>query len=148
MYTWLAEDIGNWRETVGRLISGEVMDVRGARQVGSLVGEMSRQGLRVMSTGEGLAQGRRLNNPLVGKLLVGRRYDAQSWWGFIAPWHARSLRGELGTTVLILAVVGAIAFGRLLLKPCLDNAPLLFPNIDALLQMFLHDGILSHEPRG
>ena len=76
---------------------------------------MARKGVRVMAAGEGLAQGGGLDDALMGELLVRGRNDAQSRGSLIPPRHAGRLGRELTYGILILAVVGAVSLGRLLL---------------------------------
>lgn len=60
------------------------MDVRGARQVRGLVGNVASQGRWVLSAGEAVAQRGRLNNSLVGELLVGGRNNRQARGGLVS----------------------------------------------------------------
>jgi hypothetical protein len=73
--------VGDGWETVARLCGWDVVDMRGAGEVG-LIRNMPRQRVRLMSSSEGLVKRRGLNYSLVGKLLVGRGNDAQSWRRF------------------------------------------------------------------
>jgi hypothetical protein len=101
-----------------------------------------------MPAGEGLAQRGGLDNSFVGELLVGWGHDAQSRWRLIPSRHTGSLCRKLAHGVPISAVIRTISLRRLLLQPSLDNASLLFPDVQALLQVFLHDGVLCNEAWG
>lgn len=99
-----------------------MVDVRGARQVRGLVGNVASQGCRVLSAGEAVAQRGRLNNSLVGELLVGGRNNRQARGGLVSARHT----GRLGSKPRHRVLVGTVTFGRLLVKSGLDNVSLLF----------------------
>lgn len=120
------------------------MDVRGAGQVRGLVGDMSGHGSRVLSTSEAVTKRRRLDNSLVGELLVRGSNNREAWRGLVSSRHARRLGGELGDGIL----VGAVAFGRLLVQSRFDNVSLLLSNRHTSLELLLHDGVLGDKARG
>jgi hypothetical protein len=66
----LAKDIADRWQSVGRLVSRNVVDMRSIRQVGRLVGDMSSHRSRVLSPSKAVAKRRRLNNSLIGKLFM------------------------------------------------------------------------------
>src|SRR3569833_3384359 len=69
------------------------------------------------------------------------------WWGLVLPRHARRLGGELGGAVFVLGRVHAVAFGRLLLQPGLDDVALLLADRQTTLELLFHDRILRYETR-
>lgn len=115
----LAKDITDGWQSVGRLVSRNVVDMRSIRQVGWLVGDMSGHRSRVLSAGKAVAKGRRLNNSLIGKLFMRGSNDREAGRGLVSSRHARSLGGEC-------VLVGSVSFSRLLVKSGLDNVSLLF----------------------
>lgn len=83
------EDIGNGREAVVGLCGRDMVNVGGAGEIRARVRDVTREGERLVTAGEGLVQGSGLNDSLVGKLFVGRSDDAQPR-GSLSP---RGVRG-------------------------------------------------------
>jgi hypothetical protein len=138
----LAKHIGDWGETIVRLICGYVMDVRRVGELGRLVRDMPRQGMGVVHAGKSLVEGRRLDDALVGELLMGGRHDGEPGRGLVSSRHTGRLSGEL-----VVLVTGAVALGRLLLQPLLDDMALLLLNPHATLELLLHNRVLGDEAR-
>jgi hypothetical protein len=120
----LAKDVADGRQAVVGLVSRHMVDVRSARQVGGLVGDVTSQGCRVLAASETVAEGSRLDDPLVGKLLVGRRNNGKAGRGLVSARHARGLCGELQMEVLVF-IGGSVTFSGLLVKPSLNQDALL-----------------------
>jgi hypothetical protein len=137
----LAKHVRDGGKAVGRLLGGNVVDMRRVGEVRGLVGDVSGQRV-VVSAGERLAEGSRLYDALVGKLLVRGCHNTQTRGGLVPSRHAWGLGGKL---VLVLAQVGAVSLGRLLVKSSLDNLALLLAHVHATLQLLLHDGVLGDE---
>lgn len=78
----------------------------------------------MLSTSEAVAKRRRLDNSLVGELLVRGSNNREAWRGLVSSRHARRLGGELGDGIL----VGAVTLGRLLVQSRFDNVSLLLSN--------------------
>jgi hypothetical protein len=106
----LPEHVGDRGQAVVGLISGHVVDVGCAREVGGLVGDVPGQRVGIMPSGKRLAEGRRLDNPLVGELLVRGSDDAEPWRRTALARQTRRLRCELA-----FPMIRAFALGRLLL---------------------------------
>lgn len=60
------------------------MDVRGAGQVRGLVGDVSGHRSRVLSAGEAVAKGRRLDDSLIGKLLMRGSNNREARGGLVS----------------------------------------------------------------
>ena len=105
----LSEHVGNWGQTVVGLISRYVVDMGCAREIRGLVGDVSRQRVGIVPTGERLAERRGLDHSLMGECLVRWGDDAESRGRATLARQARRLRHELTIPV------GAFALGRLLL---------------------------------
>jgi len=112
-----AKDVSDrWKPIVG-LVGWKVVDMRRARKIGRLIGDVPRERVRVVSPSECLAERRRLNHPLVGKLFVGGSNDAQSGRraSLARTAQPRGLGREMTAIILILGVIRTIALGRLLM---------------------------------
>lgn len=70
------------------------MDMRSTRKVGWLVGDVTGHGSRMLTSCKAVAKRRRLDNSLVGKLLMRGRNDGEAR-GLISSRHAGCLGGEL-----------------------------------------------------
>lgn len=134
----------NRRQPVGRLLRGYMVDVRCARKIRGLVGDVPGERVRVVSAGEGLAKRSRLNDTLIGKVFVGRCHDAQSRRRLVASRHAGRLCGELVHS-LVLAGIWSVTLCRLLLQTSLNDLALLLPHAQTALQLLLHGGVLCDE---
>lgn len=97
--------------------------MRSTRKVGWLVGDVTGHGSRMLTSCKAVAQRGRLDNSLIGKLLVGGRNDGEAR-GLISSRHAGGLGGELRHGIFI----GTVPFGRLLVKSSFDNVSLLLSN--------------------
>lgn len=86
-----------------------------------------------MAASKCLSQRCGLDNPLVGELLVGRRYNAQPRRGLVSSRHSWGLCGKLRNRVLLSSSIGTITLGGLLLQSGLNNTTLLLSDIHALL---------------
>lgn len=95
----LSEHVGNWGQTVVGLIGRYVVDMGCAREIRGLVGDVSRQRVGIMPTGERLAERRGLDHPLVGECLVRWGDDAESRRRATLARQARRLRHELAIPV-------------------------------------------------
>lgn len=96
----------------------------------------------VVPPSKGLAQGCRLNDSLIGKLLGGGSHDGEARRRLVATRHAGCFGGKLGYGLLV-GGGGAVTLCGLLLKPLLDEMALLFPNAHAPLELLLHYRVLG-----
>jgi hypothetical protein len=76
--TFTSKNVGDGWEAIACLCGWDMVDMRGAGEVGWLVCNMPRERMRLMSSCERLVKGRGLNYPFVCELLVGRCNNAQS----------------------------------------------------------------------
>jgi len=113
------------------------VDMRSTRQVGWLVGDMSSHRSRVLSSSEAVTKRRRLNDSLIGELLMRRSNDGEARRCLVSSRHARRLGSKLR-----VVFVGSVSLGGLLVKSGFDDMSLLFSNRHASLQLLLHDRIL------
>lgn len=139
-----AKDISDGRQAISGLVDWVVLHMRGERQVRGLLSKMPAKRVRVVASSKGLTKWRRLNYTFIGKALMRWRDDTQACRGLVATGHAWRFSCEL-IGAAILGTVHGFTLARLLLKSCLDDATLLFANVEALLEMLLHDRILCHE---
>lgn len=140
----LAKDVANGRQPVVGLVGGDVVDVRSARQVRGLIGNVTGHRCWVLSAGKAVAKRRGLDDSLVGELLVGGRNDGQAWRRPVSSRHTRCLGSEPTHRVLVRAV----PLGRLLVESSLDDVSLLLSNRHTSLQLLLHDGVLCDKAWG
>ena len=138
----VGEDVLDRRQPVLRLHGGRGVDVRGVGEVGRRIGRVARWGVGLMAAGEGLVQGRGLDDALVGKLFVRGWYDGKA-----GRWPFLRCHGRLQTSKRRPIRTVAAALGRLcvLLQPRLDDVSLLVANGDASLQLLSHARILRLE---
>lgn len=143
------EDIRDGREAVRGLVRGYVVDMRRIRQVRGLVLDVSRQRMRLVTARERLVQRRRLNDALVGELLMRGRHDAKSRRRLATRCAGCFHRPEsIRVRHLLRAIDGRVARARGLLEPRLDDVALLFAHRDAALELLAHCGVLRHEAGG
>lgn len=121
-----------------------MVNVRCARKIRGLVGDVPGQRVRVVSAGKGLAKRSRLNDTLIGKVFVRWSHNAQSRRCLVASRHAGRLCGELVHS-LVLASIWSVTLCRLLLQASLDDLALLLPHAQTTLQLLLHGGVLCDE---
>jgi hypothetical protein len=107
----LPEDVANGRQAVACLVGRHMMDVRSAGEV-RRVRNVSRHGGILLAPGEAVAKRGRLDDALVGELLVRRSDNRQT--GRLPARHAGRLGRELGHAIFVL-FRGPVALGRLLL---------------------------------
>jgi hypothetical protein len=117
----LTKDIADGWQSIGRLVSRNVVDMGSIRQVRRLVGNVSGHRSRVLSPSKAVAKRRRLDNSLVGKLFMRGSNDREARRGLVSSRHARSFGSELR-----VVFVRSVSFGRLLVKSGLDDVSLLF----------------------
>jgi hypothetical protein len=126
-----------------------VVDVRGLRQVGWAVGELPRRRGIAAEAGEGLVDGRRLDDPVVGKLLSSRRGDgeagrrsfsARGLWGLDGPSKGTRLT-VAGGVVFRAGSLAAVLLARL------DDLPLALSDVQTALELLAHGGVLGVEAR-
>lgn len=140
----VAEYVSDGRQSVGRLGGWHVVDMRGVGQLRRAVLDVPGQRVGVVDAAERLAQGRRLNHPLVGEVLVRGSNNRQARRRLVPARHSRRLGSE---AVVFLLVCRAVALRGLLLQAGLDEVSLLLADRDAPLDLLPHDGILGHETR-
>lgn len=123
--------------------------MRRIRQIRRLVLHVSCERVRLVTARERLVQRRRLDDALVGELLVRGRDDGQSGGRFAArcPGGFHGSEGA-GAGHLLGAVDGRVAGAGGLLQPRLDDVTLLLADGDAALELLAHCGVLGHEAGG
>lgn len=104
------------------LVCRHMVDMRGVGELGGAVLDMSGQGVGVVHASKCLTQRRRLNNPLGGELFMRGSDDRKPRGSLVSAGHAWCLGSE---ATCVLVFIRAIALGRLLLQPRLDDVPLL-----------------------
>lgn len=137
----LSEDVADGRQTVLRLVRGDVVNVGGVGKGVGLVRNVASQRSRVLASGEGVSQRRRLNDALVGERLGRGRQDGKLC--LVPAGQSRGLGGELRHGVLASGI-GAVALGRLL-HPLLNDHALLVSHAHTSLELLLHNRVLSNE---
>jgi hypothetical protein len=85
----LPEDIADWWQSIISLVGGDVMNMRRAGKVGWLIIKVTSVWSRVVAAGKAVAQRCRLDDSLVGKLLVRRSNDGKAWRRLVPSRHAR-----------------------------------------------------------
>ena len=73
------KDVGDRWETIACLSCGNVVDVGSIREVGWMVGDVTGEGMRLMSPRKGLIQRSGLNYSLMCELFVRWCHDTESW---------------------------------------------------------------------
>jgi hypothetical protein len=116
----LTKDIADRWQSVGCWISRNVVDMRSVGQVRWLVGDVSGHRSRMLSPSKAVPKRRRLDNSLIGKLLMRRSNDRKARRGLVSSRHAGSFGGEW------VVFVRSVSLGRLLVKSGLDDVSLLF----------------------
>lgn len=91
----------------------------------------------MLSSSEAVTKRRRLNDSLIGELLMRRSNDGEARRCLVSSRHARRLGSKLR-----VVFVGSVSLGGLLVKSGFDDMSLLFSNRHASLQLLLHDRIL------
>jgi hypothetical protein len=143
----LREYVCNWRKTVVCLLCRNMVDVRGLRQVGRGVCELSR-GWHTAESSERLVDRGGLNHSLVGKLGVRRRGDAETWRRALSPRRVGRLHGPSKRTLLLSGsvIVQSTAFASVLLA-CFNDLSLALSDVHALVKLLTHRGVVGVEAR-
>lgn len=112
-----------------------------------MVCDLPRHRLNVLAiSGEGLIERSRLDNTLVGELLVRRRIDRQTGRRAFPARCARRLAGGLEQVAFGISRC-VVSCDLVAFLACFNDSALLLPNVHAPLQLLAHVGIMSVEAR-
>src|SRR4051812_6910011 len=102
----------------------------------------------VAQTGEGLVDRGGLDYSLIGKLLVGRRGDRETWGRALPSGGGGGLHGSLGGGHITVTGLIIVPWGfSAVLLACFDDLSLPLPYVDSPLKLLTHGGVLGVEAR-
>jgi hypothetical protein len=108
-----AKYVGDRGKAVVGLVGGHVVDVRRAREVRGLVGDVPRQRVRIVPPRERLTERCRLDDSFVRELFVRRSHDAQTRRRAALAGEAGCLRREVRYFLVLIRPISLLR--RLLL---------------------------------
>lgn len=107
---------------------------------------MARRWHVVAQASERLVDWRRLDNTLIGELLMRWRGDGEAWWGSLPSRGVGSLHSSSEWVCVSMSCCIVVWVASLtLLLTCFNNLPLSLPHFNTSLKLLAHGGVLGVE---